>query len=260
VQTVNRLDRLLAELLPGTSKKDITALQAKALLSSVRPRDLVGKTRRRIAADELADLIAIEKKIKTLTKELTQMVEATRSTLTELPGVGAIVAGRVLTEVGDVARFADRNRFASWTSTAPLEASSGGHVRHRLSRAGKPADEPHDPHRRDHQIRLDTPDRAYYRHKLASGKTRMEAMRCLKRRISDVIFRQLIADAQAFGNGSVGAGPGGHCGATLKSSAVDLPPRIDASDQPLPGPAEPTLQPAARRRKTRTSNALPAAS
>ena len=201
VQTVNRLHRLLAELLPGTGKKDITARQAKAMLGSVRPRDLVGKTRRRIAAEELADLVTIEKKIKALTKELTEMVQASGSTLTELPGVGAIVAARVLTEVGDVTRFADRNRFASWTGTAPMEASSGEHVRHRLSRAGN--------RRMNHmihiaattQIRLDTDGRAYYRRKLAAGKTRMEAMRCLKRRISDALYRQLVADARTCWHG-----------------------------------------------------------
>ena len=241
VQTVNRLQRLLAELIPGTSKKDITVLQAKAKIASVRPRDLVGKTRRRIAADELADLVAVEKKIKTLTKDLKTIVEASGSSLTTLPGVGTIVAARVLAEVGDVTRFADRNRFASWTGTAPLEASSGEQVRHRLSRAGN--------RRMNHmlhiaattQIRLDTAGRAYYRRKIAAGKTRMEAMRCLKRRISDAVFRQLLADARADANRSVGAGPGGHCGASQESSAVDLPPHIDTSDQPLPGPAHPTL-------------------
>ncbi len=46
------------------------------------------------------------------------------------------------------------------------------------------------------QVRLATPGRAYYRRKLAAGKTRMEAMRCLKRRISDAVYRQLVADAQ----------------------------------------------------------------
>ena len=125
VQTVNRLHRLLAELIPGTAKRDITALQAKAKLASVRPRDLAGKTRRRIAADELADLIAIEKKIKTLTKDLNAMVEASGSSLTTLPGVGTIVAARVLAEVGDVTRFADRNRFASWTGTNACTQPSG---------------------------------------------------------------------------------------------------------------------------------------
>jgi transposase len=243
-QSANRLQRLLAELTPGRAKKDITTGQARAILASVRPRDLVGKTRRRLAAEQLAELVVVEKKMKALTKELKVMVIASGSTLMELPGVGPIVAARVLADVGDVARFADRNRFASWTGTAPIEASSGETVRHRLSRAGN--------RRMIHmihiaattQIRLDTEGRAYYRRKLAAGKTRTEAMRCLKRRISDAIYRQLVADARASETG-----PGGHCGASLTSSAVDLPPHIDTSDQPLPGPASPTLQPLRRARK-----------
>ena len=64
VQTVNRLHRLLAELAPGKAKKDMTALQAKAILAGVRPRDLAGKTRRRLAAEQLAELVAVEKKDK----------------------------------------------------------------------------------------------------------------------------------------------------------------------------------------------------
>ena len=114
-----------------------------------------------------------------------------------LHGVGPVVAARILADVGDVARFADRNRFASWTGTAPLDASSGEQNRHRLSRAGN--------RRLNHmihiaaitQIRLDTDGRAYYRGKLAAGKTHMEALRCLKRRISDAVYRQLVADARA---------------------------------------------------------------
>jgi len=238
VQTVNRLHRLLAELTPGKGKKDLTALQAKGILASARPRDLAGKTRRRLAVEQLAELVAVEKKIKALTKELKAMVIASGSGLMDLRGVGPVVAARVLADVGAVARFADRNRFASWTGTAPIEASSGEIVRHRLSRAGN--------RRMNHmihiaattQIRLDTPGRAYYRRKQTAGKTRAEAMRCLKRRISDALYRQLVADARA-----ARTGPGGHCGATLTSSAADLPPHIDTSDQPLPGPV-PTPLPA----------------
>jgi hypothetical protein len=70
-------------------------------------------------------------------------------------------------------------------------------------------------------------------------------MRCLKRRISDAVHRQLVADAERArlltATRAAGAGPGGHCGATQESSAVDLPPHIDTSDQPLPEPAHPTL-------------------
>ncbi|WP_216654227.1 IS110 family transposase [Nocardioides sp. zg-DK7169] len=254
VQTVNRLQRLLAELVPGQAKKDLTALQAKAILATVRPRDIAGKTRRRIAAEELADLVAVEAKMKKATAELKILVKARGSRLMNLHGVGPVVAARTLADVGDIARFADRNRFASWTGTAPLDASSGEQNRHRLSRAGN--------RRMNHmihiaavsQIRLDTEGRAYYRRKLAAGKTKLEALRCLKRRISDAIYRQMLADADRAASTSaaetVGTGPGGHCGATHESSAVDLPPHIDTSDQPLPGPAKPTLQPHQPARKT----------
>jgi hypothetical protein len=70
------------------------------------------------------------------------------------------------------------------------------------------------------QIRHDTDGRAYYRRKLAAGKTPMEALRCLKRRLSDVVFRQLVADA----NRPQEASPGGHSGATTKSSAASPNP------------------------------------
>nr|WP_235531360.1 IS110 family transposase [Phycicoccus sp. Soil748] len=250
VQTVDRLQALLAELLPGQAKKDITTGQAKAMLASVRPRDIAGKTRRRIAAEELAELIAVDAKIKKATSELKAIVLARGSHLMDLHGVGPVVAARTLADVGDISRFVDRNRFASWTGTAPLDASSGEQNRHRLSRAGN--------RRMNHmihiaaisQIRLDTDGRAYYRRKRAEGKKPLEAIRCLKRRISDAIFRQLLQDAQIDAAQRVCAGPGGHCGASKESSAVDLPPHIDTSDQPLPGPANPTLQPPRSARKS----------
>ena len=232
VQTVCRLQALLAELLPGQAKRDITTGQAKNMLTSVRPRDIAGKTRRRIAAEELAELIAVEEKIKKATAELKAMVLARGSRLMDLHGVGPVVAARILADVGDVARFADRNRFASWTGTAPLDASSGEQNRHRLSRAGN--------RRINHmihiaavtQLRLDTEGRDYYRRKREAGKKPKEALRCLKRRIADAIYKQLVADALRVQDAS----PGGHCGATQESSAVDLPPHIDTSDQPLPDP------------------------
>ena len=258
VQTVNRLQALLAELLPGQAKKDITPLQGKAMLASVRPRDIAGKTRRSIAAEELAELVAVDVKIKKATAELKAIVLARDSHLMDIHGVGPVVAARVLADVGDVARFADRNRFASWTGTAPLDASSGEQNRHRLSRAGN--------RRMNHmihiaavtQIRLDTEGRAYYRRKRAEGKKPLEAIRCLKRRISDALYRQLLADQQRVAGAEPGAGPGGHCGASQESSAVDLPPHIDTSDQPLPGPAAPTLRPAPTSRKTHRGRNLEA--
>jgi transposase len=144
-----------------------------------------------------------------------------------------------------VARFPDRNHFASWTGTAPIDASSGEQIRHRLSRAGN--------RRLNHvlhiaavvQLRHDTAGRAYFRRKRAEGKTGLEAMRCLKRRLSDAVYRQLVADADAGHRQQENeAGPGGHSGATLQSSAADLTPHVGTSDQPQPGPAASTLPPA----------------
>src|ERR1700733_2377955 len=117
----------------------------------------------------------------------------TGSHLMDIHGVGPAGAARILADVGDVARFPDRHHFASWTGTAPIDASSGQHLRHRLSRAGN--------RRLNHvlyiagivQLRHDTPGRAYYRRKRAAGKTSMEAMRCLRRRLSDAVYRQLAA-------------------------------------------------------------------
>ena len=193
------------------------------MLACVRPRDVAGKTRRRMAAEELADLVVVDAKLKKVNAELNGAVLARGSTLLEVHGIGPAGA-RILADVGDVARFADRNRFASWTGTAPLDASSGEQIRHRLSRAGN--------RRLNHvlhiaaivQLRNDTEGRAYYRRKLAAGKTPMEALRCLKRRLSDVIFRRMVADARKGKVSGQGTGPEGHCGATQESSAVDLPP------------------------------------
>jgi transposase len=235
-QTLNRLHRLLLELLPGGAKKYLSVDKAKALLATVRPRDVVGKTRRRLAAELIAELVAIDKRIKTANRELHELIEATGSSLRELHGIGPSGAARLLGDVGDITRFATKARFASWNGTAPLDASSGDQQRHRLSRAGN---------RRINRvlhimaivaIRRDSEGRHYYLRKLAAGKTKPEALRCLKRRLSDIVYNQMRADAQRLA-----ASPGGHPGATLQSSAADSHPDIDTSDQSLPGPA--TSQP-----------------
>jgi hypothetical protein len=110
------------------------------------------------------------------------------------------------------------------------------------------------------QIRLDTPGRAYYRRKLAAGKTRAEAMRCLKRRISDAIYRQLLTDASVAVATGADAGPGGHRGASPNSSAAGLHPDTGTLDQPLPGPASTTLPAPTPARKSTTLRPLQPAS
>jgi transposase len=107
-----------------------------------------------------------------------------------------MLAAKLLGEVGDIGRFPTRHHFAAHNGTAPIEASSGEVVRHRLSRAGN--------RKLNHalhliaivQIRHPTAGQAYYRPKLAEGKSRKEALRCLKRRLSDAVYRQLLADQQ----------------------------------------------------------------
>jgi transposase len=231
-QSVNRLHQLLAELIPAGAQRNLTVRAAKSALASVRPRDVAGKTRRSIAADLIDDLTALERKIKTLDKQLTTAVAATGTRLTGIVGVGPVTAAVILGEVGDVRRFPSKAHFASYTGTAPLEASSGEIIRHRLSRAGN--------RRLNHALHIvalankrhDPRGAAYYALKLAAGKGKKGALRCLKRRLADAVFRQLVTDA----NPEV-AGPGGHSGATLQSSATGLTPAASSSDQPLPGPA-----------------------
>jgi transposase len=243
-QALNRMHRLFVELVPGGAPVKKSARQYKALLATVRPRDAAGQARRRMAAEEIADIERPDAKLKAMKAELKTAVLASGSHLMDIHGIGPAGAARILADVGDVARFPRRGHFASWNGTAPTGASSGQHLRHRLSRAGN--------RRINHvlyiagivQLRNDTDGRACYRRRLQESKTSMEAMRCLRRRLSDVVYRQLTADAARKQ-----AGPGGHSGAALKSSAADLTPDIGSSDQPLPGPALPTLLPAATARK-----------
>jgi transposase len=249
-QALNRMHRLFRELIPGGGPVKKSAAQYRKLLASARPRDLAGRTRHRMAAEELADIERLDAKLKAMKAALKAAVAARGSHLMDIHGIGPAGAARILADVGDVARFPNRAHFASWTGTAPIDASSGQHTHHRLSRAGN--------RRLNHvlymagivQLRNDTPGRAYYRRRIAEGKTPMEAMRCLRRRLSDVVYRRLVADAPAQRRGL-----GGHSGAALLSSAPDLPPVIGTSDQPLPGPATTTLPPPPVRKTTPAARA-----
>jgi transposase len=236
---VSQLHALLLELIPGGAKKNLSAAQAKALLAKVRPRDAAGKTRRRVAAELIADLERIYKRRKAADKELKELVAATGTTLMDLHGMGPSGAARLIVEVGDITRFATRAHFASWNGTAPIDASSGDQVRHRLSRAGN-----RQINRVLHimatvQLRNPTEGRGYYDRKVASGKGNMEAMRCLKRRLSDIVYRRMLDDAIA----QTVTGPGGHWGTTTDSSVTDSHPDAGSSEKSLPGPA--TTQPKA---------------
>jgi len=227
-----QLHRLLLELIPGGAKKALSAAQAKALLARVRPRDAAGRARRMVAAELISDLERIHQRKKAANKELNELLKASTTTLTTLHGIGPSGAARLLVEVADVTRFPDKAHFASWNGTAPIDASSGDQVRHRLSRAGN-----RQINRVLHimavvQLRNPTEGRAYYDRKVAAGKTPMEAMRALKRRLSDIVYHQMITDARA-----AVTGPGGHVGTATGSSAAGLHPAAGTSEKSLPGPA-----------------------
>jgi transposase len=243
--TVNRLHRLLTELVPGGAKRFLSAAQAKALLAGVQPTDVVAATRRDLAAELVTELETIDARIKTARRQLAELVKATGSTLLALNGIGPSGAARLLGDIGDVARFPTKGHFASWNGTAPIDASSGDQRRHRLSRAGN---------RRINrvlhimaivQLRHDTDGRRYYDRKRAAGKTPMEAMRALKRRLSDVVYHQLVNDQKRQRQQHPEAGPGGQAGAATGSSAAGYNPDTGASDKSLPGPATPEATPTA---------------
>ncbi|MFC8616304.1 IS110 family transposase [Micromonospora purpureochromogenes] len=234
---VSQLHQLLLELIPGGAKKSLSAAQAKALLATVRPRDVVGKARRRVAAELISDLERVYQRSKQADKELKELVACTGTTLMDLHGIGPSGAARLLVEVGGITRFPNRAHFASWNGTAPIDASSGEQVRHRLSRAGN-----RQINRVLHimatvQLRNPTEGRAYFDRKKAGGKTSMEAMRALKRRLSDIVYRNMINDAVA-----TAAGPGGQRGTTTDSSVTNSHPHAGSSEKSLPGPAETQLR------------------
>src|SRR5215470_4018781 len=194
-----QLHQLLLELIPGGAKKALSAAQAKALLARVRPRDAAGKARGGGPAELISRLERIYQRKKAANKELTALLKSTGTTLTALHGIGPSGAARLLVEVAGVTRFPGKAHFTSWNGTAPIDASSGDQVRHRLSRAGN-----RQINRVLHimavvQLRNPTEGRACYDRKVAAGKTPREAIRALKRRLSDIVYHQMITDARRAG-------------------------------------------------------------
>jgi transposase len=197
-RALNRLHGLLRDLLPGGVAGTLSAHRAARILRGIRPQGgASARLRRRLASEVLRDIRTLDRKIADLNERIEAEVEASGTTLIEIFGVGSILAAKIIGTVGDVARFPTKAHFASYSGTAPVEASSGEVVRHRLSLAGN---------RRLNnvlhmvavcQARSDARGGAYYRKKLAEGKSRKEALRCLKRRVSDAVFKILQTDSLA---------------------------------------------------------------
>jgi transposase len=234
-QVVCRLHAVLCELIPGGVPDEITAGQAARILEQVAPAGAVAQARCELAAELLADIRHLDAQRREVKKKLAAAVTASGTSLTEVFGVGPVIAATVIGDVITVARFPSRDHFAACNGTAPVEVSSGQRKIYRLSLRGN--------RRLNHavhmaaitQIRHKHSDgHAYYQRKLAEGKTHKEALRCLKRRISDAIYSRLRADARK-------AGPGGQPGNDTGSSVTGSHPEHRLFGQATSGP-EPSLR------------------
>lgn len=154
------------------------------------------RARVRVARDELARIRELTRAIQALYRELGMLVEAYRPALLWLPGCGVLCAAKLIGETGPAQRFATASQYARITATAPVAASSGERVRYRLDRGGN-----RQLNYALHliaatQIRCHQPARDYYQRKLAEGKTRKEALRCLKRQIATTVWQLLQPDPE----------------------------------------------------------------
>jgi transposase len=221
-QVACRLHQVLCELIPGGVAGEISAGQAEQVLASITPAEAVAAARWELAAELTEDLRGVDTAIRQTRKKAAAAVRAAGTSLTGLFGVGPVITAAVIGDVRHVSRFPGRDHFAAYNGTAPIEVSSGGRKIYRLSRRGN--------RRLNHAIHMaavtqircrHSQGRAYYEKKLAEGKTPKEALRALKRQISDAIFACLQADAKraaAAAANSPGGQPGNHSGSRAAGS------------------------------------------
>src|SRR6516164_5584177 len=242
-QVACRLHQVLCELVPGGVPGEISAGRAARLLESVTPAGAVEAARWELAAELTEDLRGVDARIRQTRTKAAAAVRAAGTCLTGLFGVGPVIAAAVIGDVRHVSRFGNRDRFAAYNGTAPIEVSSGGRKVYRLSRRGN--------RRLNHAIHMaavtqiryrHTKGRAYYDKKLAEGKTPKEALRALKRQISDAIFACLQQDARRAA--AAAKSPGGQPGNHSATRAAGSHPEHRLFGQATPGPATHPTTPA----------------
>jgi transposase len=194
---VSRLHAALVNLSPGGISKELNASDAVRLLNGFEPVTPVEQTRYDLAHELLDDVERLDVQLKESHRRIKTAVKASGTTLTELYGVGPILACELIGYTGDVGRFGTRDQFASYAGVAPVERSSGGRIFFRLSRRGN--------RQLNHAIHMvaicqirqaNSEGRIYFEKKVAEGKTKREAIRSLKRHVSNAVYRQLLIDAQ----------------------------------------------------------------
>jgi transposase len=194
-RTANRLHVDLVSLRPGY-EATIPRLDTPAPLAAAE-RLLAGESgvQAGLARRRIETLRRLDSEMSQLERELAQSVKTSGSGLPGLVGVGYLGAACIIGEVGDIRRVASKARFARLNGTAPIPASSGQTQRHRLDKGGN--------RRLNHalhmmaltQARIDPRARAYLERRRAEGRTQRDAVRALKRHLSDVIYQQLRRDA-----------------------------------------------------------------
>jgi transposase len=193
-RTVNRLHRVLRDLRPGGAPRQLSADRATRLLTAIRPASAVDLERKAIARQLIADIRRLDRALLENRRRCEQAVASSGSTLTDIFGISDVLAAKILGHTGDITRFASADHYASYTGTAPIEASSGEQTRHRLSRAGNRSLN----HALHMAARVQTmhpgPGRSHYQRKRAEQKTPTEALRSLKRQLAKVVYRQLRND------------------------------------------------------------------
>jgi len=223
-----RLHSLVCELVAGGVPDEIYATKVAKLLASVQPDGAVAAARLELAGELLEDMRRLDEQIKESRRRLAAVVKASRTSTTKIFGVGPVVAATAIGLTGDVTRFPNRDHFASFNGTAPIDVSSGGKKVYRLSRRGS--------RHLNHAIHMaavtqirhrHSEGRAYYERKVAEGKGHKEALRCLKRRISDALYACLVEDAKRDGR-LLERGPGGQSGNGSVSSAAGSHPETPA--------------------------------
>lgn len=166
---------------------DATAQRLKAFDS------MVG----RIAVDLVGRIRELSVAINALGRDITTRVRFLAPNLLGVVGVGALTAAKIVAEVADVRRFRSKDAFARHNGTAPLPVWSGNRERHRLSRTGNRQLNASVHRIAVTQMRCHDDAVAYLERRRAHGNTKSEALRALKRRLSDIVYRALLADATA---------------------------------------------------------------
>jgi transposase len=193
-QAINRLHRHLRDLIPGGASTSLSAEVASAALTRVRPATPVDIERKHVARQLIVEIRRIDKQLDDNRARTRAAVEAAPTRLTDIFGISHVIAAKILGHTGPIERFSSADAYANYSGTAPIEVSSGDTVRHRLSRSGN-RQLNNALHLAAHVQRSHPgPGRDYYLRKIAEGKSKREAMRCLKRQIAKRVYRQLRAD------------------------------------------------------------------